>query len=538
MKYRTPLCLLIVFSLLFVTAWPALAASSPWEAVAPGIEYQRFLLPDPNRVYVARMERSNPSVTLESGLAKGTLTTERETVLDMANRYDQTLSFWDPSWGRRNRVAVAINGSYLDRLTGLILSGQVQNGIFVKRFDPLGGGSGFGWTYDRQAFIGRCVDYDPGAQIVVIPATETTLRLNGVNVPREEDTLVLYTPQFNARTGTNDSGAEVVIELDRLMMNQYAPGGLVGYVRKVRDGVGSSAIPFDHVVLSGHGAAREALLASLQVGDEVHIMQGIQSLEEDCLTPLDLSWSRTYTSISGAYAYLRNGEIFQMDDPGATYRHPRTAIAFNDQYIYFIVVDGRQPGVSVGMSFDELAAFSRDELGATWGVAQDGGGSSTMVINGKVVNQPVSSCPNGYNYTYVPLVRNGSQLASLENLDHVGRFLPIRAGIDRCQRAVGNAIFMVELEPMQRSDALDPFDIVRTVRPADVYLGPGTNYANVFTIDPGSEAVVLHHFNDLHGVLAKGTYWWKIAFDGLEGWVAEDTLEYVRTPPQGAPPLN
>jgi hypothetical protein len=60
----------------------------------------------------------------------------------------------------------------------------------------------------------------------------------------------------------------------------------------------------------------------------------------------------------------------------------------------------------------------------------------------------------------------------------------------------------------------------------------------VTTVPTGTQGVVLHHFNDLHGVRATGRNWWKVSFDGLTGWVTEDTLEYLRTPPQGAPPLN
>jgi hypothetical protein len=51
------------------------------------------------------------------------------------------------------------------------------------------------------------------------------------------------------------------------------------------------------------------------------------------------------------------------------------------------VVDGRQPGLSVGMSYKELGDYMK-----SWGVHNglnlDGGGSSTMVVRGAIVNSP------------------------------------------------------------------------------------------------------------------------------------------------------
>ena len=66
---------------------------------------------------------------------------------------------------------------------------------------------------------------------------------------------------------------------------------------------------------------------------------------------------------------------------------PRTAIGYNASYVFFLVVDGRS-AQSIGMTTDDMGAFFRDTLGATDAVNQDGGGSSTMVVNGTVVNDP------------------------------------------------------------------------------------------------------------------------------------------------------
>ena len=46
-----------------------------------------------------------------------------------------------------------------------------------------------------------------------------------------------------------------------------------------------------------------------------------------------------------------------------------------------------QPGFSVGMTLPELAALMR-RLGAADALNVDGGGSSTMVVGGRVLNRP------------------------------------------------------------------------------------------------------------------------------------------------------
>lgn len=67
---------------------------------------------------------------------------------------------------------------------------------------------------------------------------------------------------------------------------------------------------------------------------------------------------------------------------------PRTAIGVIDENHYvFVVVDGRQPGYSAGVTLPELADILIG-LGATTAYNLDGGGSSTLYFNGEVVNSP------------------------------------------------------------------------------------------------------------------------------------------------------
>ena len=76
---------------------------------------------------------------------------------------------------------------------------------------------------------------------------------------------------------------------------------------------------------------------------------------------------------------------------------PRTAIGINrnGRYLYLVVVDGRQPFYSEGATFVELAHLLIDQ-GAFIGMSLDGGGSSTMVMEGNgdepvILNSPIDN---------------------------------------------------------------------------------------------------------------------------------------------------
>jgi exopolysaccharide biosynthesis protein len=70
---------------------------------------------------------------------------------------------------------------------------------------------------------------------------------------------------------------------------------------------------------------------------------------------------------------------------------PRTAVGVIDSnHLVFVVVDGRSPGYSEGVTMTELAQLMKD-LGATTAYNLDGGGSSTMYFDGEVVNDPLGT---------------------------------------------------------------------------------------------------------------------------------------------------
>ena len=67
--------------------------------------------------------------------------------------------------------------------------------------------------------------------------------------------------------------------------------------------------------------------------------------------------------------------------------HPRTAVGMIEPYhYYFVVVDGRSD-YSSSITLEDLSKFMAD-LGCVDAYNLDGGGSSTMVLNGKLINKP------------------------------------------------------------------------------------------------------------------------------------------------------
>ncbi|MES2522878.1 MAG: phosphodiester glycosidase family protein [Gemmatimonadota bacterium] len=108
------------------------------------------------------------------------------------------------------------------------------------------------------------------------------------------------------------------------------------------------------------------------VGDTVRVTRDI--------TPRDIRHA-----VGGMPVLLRDSVVVGAVDSvsNASFRgvNPRTAIgvAAGGRRVFMVVIDGRQPGYSAGMSLRETASLLRG-LGARDGVNLDGGGSSAMVV--------------------------------------------------------------------------------------------------------------------------------------------------------------
>ena len=481
-----------------LTLWVLILALSPqalmaqWTTVGDGIDYREYTISGPNNLFISRLARANTNAFIDSSIGQGRVSGGTETVRSQATRYDDAINYWGQIWGQRNDVVIAINGSYYNTTTGVPTSGVINSGWYAKRYDNITWESGFVWQLDRDAFIGECVTHYANKQLITYVDAGTTQQFNGINISRGSDDLIIYTPQFDSDTQTDNTGVEVLVELSpRPMLLIPLPSMVTGYVRQIRQNQGSTPIPFDHVVLSATGSKATTLLNNVTIGAEIGISQEIKSFKDGtCSVSGTLDWTKSYGAVSGNWVYLEDGVIqYGIDSSGL--RHPRTAIALNNDYIFFIVCDGRSD-ISIGMTIDELAEFTKYTLGATWGLNQDGGGSSTMVVNGVVMNDPS----------------------------------------DGHERAVSNGMMMLNLQPKTQSSTFGVGNAVRTTSSTSLRLGPGTNYAALSTLSTNQEGTILNH--DLKGVYAKGQFWWKCNFNGTDGWVTENQLTLASA---GIPPI-
>ena len=115
-------------------------------------------------------------------------------------------------------------------------------------------------------------------------------------------------------------------------------------------------------------------------------------IREAEITAQELLESGAQDVLSFGPALVENGEISVSvnDEVGrAKASNPRTAIAVIDElHVLLVVSDGRTKE-SEGLSLYELAVFLQSK-GVQTAYNLDGGGSSTMVFNGRVVNNPTS----------------------------------------------------------------------------------------------------------------------------------------------------
>ena len=195
-------------------------------------------------------------------------------------------------------------------------------------------------------------------------------------------------------------GSELIAFTEAFGLNSAAgPGAEVavdhrGRVVEVRPARGGT-IPPGGLVLSATGDTAPQLLET-QPGDRARVFATVTERGEK--VPL----SKGLGIVNGGPRLLRGGRphitayregFVWLEDPAFWYRfgafrHPRTMAGVTDAgRILLVAIDGRNFDYSVGATFKEEAGVMR-ALGAVEAVNLDGGGSTTLVIDGELVNRP------------------------------------------------------------------------------------------------------------------------------------------------------
>ena len=205
----------------------------------------------------------------------------------------------------------------------------------------------------------------------------------GLNSERSPNRVELYTPAIGRSTHTW-GGRELI--LGRVEGSPWLPLHVgMSYravVREIRDR-GDTPLTPDTLVLSlGPGAVNR--LPAVTNGSVLRVV----TLCEPVLHGVR-------TAIGGGPLLVHAGRP-QRPPPveAETYeytsmfeRHPRAAIGWSPDSFFLVEVDGRQRGLSVGMTLQELGRFMA-RLGCQEAMNFDGGGSATLWFDGEVRNSP------------------------------------------------------------------------------------------------------------------------------------------------------
>jgi exopolysaccharide biosynthesis protein len=199
----------------------------------------------------------------------------------------------------------------------------------------------------------------------------------GINRERKDDDIVIFTNFFNRTTLTDPNGTEFIVRKNK--------------VRRILDKKGSGEIPDDGFVISVSGKKREEFLRLLKIGTKVS-KESSFSVNSNGPRP-NLLGLFAEDAVSGVPQLIKDGGVeitWEAEKSSKAFvetRHPRTAVAkLKDGKFLMITVDGRSES-SGGIGLEDLAKILL-ELGATDAMNLDGGGSSTMFLDGKLVNKP------------------------------------------------------------------------------------------------------------------------------------------------------
>ncbi|MDE6714929.1 MAG: phosphodiester glycosidase family protein [Muribaculaceae bacterium] len=341
--------------------------------------------------------------------------------IDITNPYNdiRVLTAGDTVFGLLDipRLAAAHDNAEVKQLVGINADfGKMGNykvpsaGYVISDGELIGCGGGYApdfssyFHYDRaNSGFSRRVEIITSIKLprgVVIPNVY-------INKNRGENEAILYNKHQGKFTNTNEWGAECALKVVSSTDGIRVGATMLLEVVSAVDKSGNMAIPQDGYVLSCHGTAMQ-ILQQLRVGDCIEVTSKVMYDGIEC-------GKMPYQLVGGSPIILKNGQVdsARIDDADKHLAHlnnkePRSSIGVSEDgnSIFFVVVDGRNVGVSQGIEAKTLAHFMRF-FGCHNAMNCDGGGSSQFYVKGlygqngcRVRNYPVGG-------TYCRPVSNG-----------------------------------------------------------------------------------------------------------------------------------
>ena len=337
--------------------------------VAPGVVYRhwntRTPVGEPWSIHVLEIDRGEKSVVLRSVVGHGSHgEMQRELPSEMAARAAQA----------RAEVLAAVNGDYDlgAPYLGLPIGLAVTSGRLWTT-GHRGAWPVFGLLESGEPVIGLPEVY------MELSAGEAKWPMASLNKPfgfTDGSNPRLFAREYGAAVKGENPFRAVIIGKLKPALPLRVDSVVEGVVLRVQEHASELAIPQDAFVLAvpEPAAAKEAengtSLAGLRRGRKVTLRIRVRLNGREPLREV----------VGGGPVLVENGHPKDLTTGLQMHlRHPRTAGCYNDRKIIFVVVDGRQPQLSVGMTYKELADLMVS-LGCTGAMNFDGGGSSVMVV--------------------------------------------------------------------------------------------------------------------------------------------------------------
>ena len=351
------------------------------QQLAPGVEYRQFR--DKRGPYQANLVRINlkiASVEFRPARASDSLRS-REKTTGMVQR----------ATSRGATVLAAINADFFELKLGENENNQVIGGEWWKGLKVTDSPYDtydnvhvqFGVDRDRHLLMDRYVlDARFWAKGVMTPI----ITVNAIPSGTFEGS-ALYTARYGNHTPVDTTRKSAEAPL----LSAGHRGDTLLYVRRgaISDKSGT-AIPANGAVLSAYGPRADAVTATSD-GDTVKVLLATLPRIRHGATPSALigGWPRILQD--GREVASEAATVEGTLSRNAEAKHPRTAIGFSkdSSRVYLLTVDGRSEN-SGGATLIEMAGLLK-KLGAWQAMNFDGGGSTTMVIGGRVVNMPSDS---------------------------------------------------------------------------------------------------------------------------------------------------